>query len=662
MSSQPLFLDSPVEFEKTGGMKTRLSDDPDSWEQEILGEAYKQLPFLGTFDVHVVLDKLDEERGYGFGSIEVRPKSDLPAETKRRRLSMIHVPLVIKDHTLQPLDIFIRGKRYSRLSEPRVRAALFRPDTFDSHQERPAENTFGNELMPPYSSMTGVNVKIGSAEEMARVIPILPQLDGRVLASHSDRIKSAMEDPSLKVAFESADDGVQAALASAMRLYTSDSVKTAGWLHAHIKPDVVQMVRQPNGNVLVKWAAAEMFSPQQEEVPPEAAQQMAGGDQMTQQLQQQGQTLAAPQAQVDQLCEDDLEVKPVDQFGLWKVQDAMGNQLVGWVFPRIYTFAGQAQSIMLFSNGSQHAVQDMIAGKLVGKATDLPKGPPQGYGALFSDKGGTAKVFVPMHITGTFSGPGGEMNFVGKTDAGEQVTVQFSDNVKDLTQVDQGTVIVPSCYSWMPLKAETDLVSDPSLFTKTAARKYSGTVELVSDGDAYSYRGSAIGKIASAHTKFIDRNQAMFMGALMGMTPELAKEAVDRAGRGELVAVEGLKVLIPAQEKMAAARAKVKQAMAELEQPIRNYFLLKEASVLEDAMTADRILGLGFINAENISTFVDMLPGLEDTQAKLAELLLAVRLGVKEIPEVAVERMLAALDDVISGLRTLHQKEVKFGE
>jgi hypothetical protein len=92
--------------------------------------------------------------------------------------------------------------------------------------------------------------------------------------------------------------------------------------------------------------------------------------------------------------------------------------------------------------------------------------------------------------------------------------------------------------------------------------------------------------------------------------------------------------------------------------PIRNYFLVKEASVLDDALTADKILGLGFINAENVATFIDLLPSLEGASNKIAEMLVASRLGMKDVPEVALERMLAALEDVIKGLKTLQQREL----
>jgi len=662
MSTEPLFLDKPVEFEKSAGMKTRLGDNVGMWPQEIVQEAYKQLPFLGRFDAHAVLDKMDEERGFAFGSVEITAKG----AQSPSRLSKVHIPVVVKEQMLQPLDIFIHGKRYSRMSEPRLMAALFKPETFDKVVPRQPEPMIGQELFPPSAAggYGNVGMKMGSAE-LAEVVPLLPQLDGHVLNTHSDRIKEATRDPDLVTAYANGDEGVQAALLSALSLEATDPVKTASALVDAIPHDVVQMKRLPNGNYLVKWAAVDGYAPQQEEVPPDQAQQMAGPGQLGEQMGQEGEVTAAPGAEAGgELMqeEEDTEDRVADQFGIWRVQDNMGHQLVGWVFPKVYDFSMKSLPVQLFNNGSQYAFQDVIAGRVVGKATDLPKGPPQGYGALYTVKDGTAKVFLPLRVISSFQTPEGQTQFISQTDDGEQYTFYFTDMLKELTQVSEGQIAVPSLYSWMPLKAETELVSDPSLLMKTASRKWSATAELRGDGSTYSWSGPAIAKLARDETKFVDRSQATWVGALIGIRPDAMKVALDRAGTSKTISFDGLRQPTPLAEKVAAARTRVKAELGSLEVPIRNYFLLKEASVLDDAMMADKILGLGFINSENVATFVDMLPSLEETSSKMAELLLAVRLGIKEVPETAVERMLVALDDVVHGLRSLQQKELRFGE
>ena len=69
--------------------------------------------------------------------------------------------------------------------------------------------------------------------------------------------------------------------------------------------------------------------------------------------------------------------------------------------------------------------------------------------------------------------------------------------------------------------------------------------------------------------------------------------------------------------------------------------------------TVDTILSLGFINPENIRTFVGYLPQIEDVVGKLCELLIASRLGVKDLPVGALEKTIRTMEDVVEGLKTM---------
>jgi hypothetical protein len=81
--------------------------------------------------------------------------------------------------------------------------------------------------------------------------------------------------------------------------------------------------------------------------------------------------------------------------------------------------------------------------------------------------------------------------------------------------------------------------------------------------------------------------------------------------------------------------------------------LVKEAAPLEDPVAVDKILSLGFINPENVMIFVSYVPEIEETINKLAELLLAARLGLSNVDAGALEKSLIHLDKVVAGLKTL---------
>lgn len=660
MDTQPLFLDSDLCFpgeEKVAGTLTRLSDNTDLWSQEIMQEAYKQLPYLSQFEASVALDKVDEERGYAHGSIVVQPKTAMTVEEQEKTpLDKVHIPIFIRDQMLAPLDIFLKGQRYQHLTEGRLRAALFRPEAFDAVRRKPMEPSIINELRPPLDDVGGSS-KMGSA--LVSTLPLLPQLQGRVRQSHVDRLKEAMAEPALLSAVSNGDKGMQAAFDSALSLAPADREKTAQVLADNLRPNVVQLRKLANGNVMVKWANTEMFAPQQEEVPESVAQDMAGEQDMVPRMEAGGTMTASPDAAVKQTLEAE-EVRVADSFGLWKVQDVNGNTMIGWVFPQVLSLDLSPMPLSLFNNGSQYALQEHIAGEMAGKTTDIPKGIPKGYGALYYIDHGTAKALVPLRVTSSYRDPQGTVKYMGETDLGDKVMFSFADGLKTVVKVGLGEYAIPSTFNWMPLRGECELVSEPLSFSKVAVADWRGHAELVGDGNIFSWRGPAVAKIKEAHTKFLDRAGAEFMGAALGLHPQFCKEALNRASHGERVSLSSCRQITPLAEKMAVARHSIRRELDQLSPPLHNYFLAKEAAVLDDALTADKILGLGFLNAENVASFVDMLPALDASSSKLAELLFAIRIGLKEVPEVAVERMLVALEDVIQGLKALQQKEVSF--
>jgi hypothetical protein len=727
MHTQPLFLDKPLTFEKVSGAMVRLSDDAQKWEQEITQEAYRQLPYLSDFEVNVVLDRVDEERGYAFGSIELLPKSQMTFEERQDRpLDRVHLPLVVREQMMAPLDVFIHDKQYHPLTEARLRAAMFRPDTFDASRTRPPEPSIHYDLQPPLGDgrIGGGGVKLSSAQEkqgsyvpvaalkqgiqqaagqaaraapaaakvtpqqnvlaskflqtlrgptkplqsaagirgvkLAMLTPLLPQLHGRVLERHVERFKTAMQDPDLQAAVANASEGVKAAFASALGLVPMDVTKTAEAAYDAIKPNVVQVTKLANGRYKVKWANTEAYAPQEQVVDQQQAHSLLDHPDMVQRVESDGSVTVSPDAAVKQTL-DAGDVKAADQFGLWSVQDTMGNTLVGWCFPQLLSLDMQPMPLTLFSNGSQYALQEHVAGKLIGKSTDIPKGNPQGFGTFYYIDHGNARAFVPLTIQSSTRSPEGLVSYIGSNELGEQFMLRCTPELKAVCKIGEGEYAIPADMCWLPLKAKVELVEEPTMFTKMAHKSWTGTVELIGNGGLYSFRGPPVAKLAQDQKAFLKPVDAMFLGVTMGIDPSFMKEAMGQAASGARpVTIPDVCAVVPLAEKIAEAKHTVKEAISELQ--IKNFALFKEASILDDALTADKVLSLGFLNAENIATFVDMVPGLEQAASRIAEMLIASRLGMQDVPEVALERLLKALDEVILGLRRLKQKELTFSD
>ncbi len=84
--------------------------------------------------------------------------------------------------------------------------------------------------------------------------------------------------------------------------------------------------------------------------------------------------------------------------------------------------------------------------------------------------------------------------------------------------------------------------------------------------------------------------------------------------------------------------------------------LWKQASVTLSKESTDAILSLGFVTPENASLYVNYLPDLEKVAGKLAELLVASRLGMDDVRESAAKNAMTQVNAVIRGLETLRER------
>jgi hypothetical protein len=84
----------------------------------------------------------------------------------------------------------------------------------------------------------------------------------------------------------------------------------------------------------------------------------------------------------------------------------------------------------------------------------------------------------------------------------------------------------------------------------------------------------------------------------------------------------------------------------------------KNAAAMVGTDTVDAVLALNFLNPENVSTFLDELPLLQNAVTKLASLVLATQLGLQTVPKTAAVRAMFALDDVITGLKGLREYNI----
>lgn len=160
---------NPFELEKQAA-ETVLPEDQSVWAQEITQAAFKAAPFITDYEVNTVLDRVDAERGYAFGHVEVTSKSEVgsPASSQQMEQAGVRrarIPVIVKDKKLQPLDLLVTEQSTMvPLTKRRLREAMFRPQMFDTTGKGPGDMSMVGQLFPPFRQNMGLG---GSSQAMS---------------------------------------------------------------------------------------------------------------------------------------------------------------------------------------------------------------------------------------------------------------------------------------------------------------------------------------------------------------------------------------------------------------------------------------------------------------------------------------------------------------
>lgn len=692
---QSLFIQGP-EFAKVAS-ETSLSDDPNKWSEEILQALYKQVPYLADFDLAVAMSTVDGERGYGLGHVEVTSKSEAPSSTPAEQLEAAgirkaRIPAIVRDYKLLPLDIVITDvSGMLPLTEARLRQAMFRPQNFDVTSRTPGDQSMIGQLYPPYRQnygfggggvavSAGMGGKTASALEQFLTAP-------ESTAEHSAKMACA---PSALIEFQPADNSIltgvleranitdlqdfAASLNGAVKVAFAHNVaayeslekiagatpstleKRASALRRRMVHDVVQVSRN-EGMYSVKTASHFAWAPEERllsrsEVLGEFGQKVVLAADLT------GAVTLAPEEGMSVDPQASPAAGPISAPGMYQVQDSEGNALTGVVIPNLYDIDGTQLPLSLFTDGRQVAVQGDMVGVPVGAAEPpglMSAAQASGHGVFYAMHGGIPYATIPLSLGATLLGhdSNGVNHIQGETFDGRSVQVSVQPYAGTIMGID-GVMIVPDTWQWMPLDSAEDvtLAETPINTGKVAAAER--LLSVVAGGpDSFALKGDPVAKLAAADLSFLTQDQAVFILTGLGLTPEFSQQKLASAlaspeRQAEVVVPRTLKL---ASDMESLSLEQAREFLANT--PVLRQRMWKEASVVPDPTAVDAILSLGFINPENVATFVSYIPTLNSAQQKLCELLIGARLGLREVPEGALERAIRSLEDVIEGLNVI---------
>lgn len=669
-----LFIEDELKFEKLG-MEVLLSEDPNDWPTQILDELLRQAPYTSDFSPRVVMPTIDPDRRYGLGQVElsnklaINPRDDsTPAALKGSQ--KVCIPVIVQDGRMKPLDVLLADGRTEPLTEERLRRAMFRPQLFEAVRERPGDMSMIEQLYPPHRQYGGARgplmadigsvgaSKEGSAKPDFLMQAILPSIQpGDVAALVSQLEKSA----SLrKVAAR--NNSVRAALETLLSAPGTQKVAAA---QVDIGPRVVVQLLKLADGYRVKVANPDSLDqPAQADVSrPEATQAL--GEDMVNAADQKGQATAGPVAADTAMAGAPFE--PVQVFGKYRVSAQPDNMaLTGWVFPHVMDWDGHELPLMFFTDGEFSSMGEGFVGSPVSTTEQPLDVPPVGEGVFYFEGAEGPVALTPVTVEGS-SVMGGELAFHCTDMMGQQFLVRKVPGLQAVSQIDAQTFGVPMETKFAPYGEDVEVIGgatpeegmDES--SKVAqARMLPGVVRVLSDQDGryFSFEGRPIDKLAGLYrTNDIPRDEAVFLGALLGQNPESFSDELTRMRKQG--SYEGwfkaAPVTLAAEAK--SSMSKVAQVVLDKVQELRRVSsqeLLKEAAAIDDPIAVDKILSLGFITPENIAVFSSYVPEIETVIRRLAELLIASRLGLHSVDEGALQRSLVHLDKVVSGLKTIN--------
>lgn len=664
---------------------TKLSDNVQDWSQEISMLLAQKLPADLGLGVEIHFQKVDDEKGYGVGT---------GIATDPRTKQSIGVPIVVKSWHVAPFDMFFREGKLGPLTEENIAEAFQQSSVgVGLAPERPIPNMADDSMMdtrvPP----------LGGKYSYSSPIQMFELLDGTFGADDIAAFKAAAgTDEALTKFAQRKNFGLLLKWAEAKPKETvqSKADKARALASLSVKKDAPNRYRA--------WASDDrVFEPCL--VTPDRAgllsmletrrAEFAEPPDLLTNLDRYGEFhVTAPETPYGKPVETgsktklgdhrnpfvfdplaiDQSVQTIDKVGRWAVRDKAGVISRGVVIPNVVTFDGSKVGMKLFVGKTNSSMQARLAGISVEDDPTVklvPTSPDPGKtGTLVYQEGDTMFATVPFEVTAV--SVFGSMRSLNCIDyKGEKLTLVVSPTIDGIVKIEKSKAMGPlqgpgknyfvsARLAFVALPRLGQMSASADDFKKTAAARLDPNPLRVSHSNgSYLFRGGPATKLANQslfRAETLSRPEAAFLLGAWGLGQDKIAEALEAAKTKVQLEVHFLRV--PDAVKTASMSGvgsflrSIKPSMVEV---------VKIASALDEAEAVDTVLGLGFINSENIDRFVAARSMMDDVSSMICKLLLGARLGMRDIPEESARAALGHIQKIIDGLGKLkmlgaHQK------
>lgn len=495
------------------------------------------------------------------------------------------------------------------------------------------------------------------------------KIAGTLNESDFARFNQVFEDPSAKRLIEK--NGMVLGVLSALTtkpMISGEKLAAAALERANAPGYNVIQVRPEGYGYRVKFSAAPgNVNPQEAQMSAQEAQQALPPEALQAADEQGAATMTDVQAEPDPMLEK--PPAPIDGFGLYKVLEAgTGKQIVGYVIPGLFDARqGGPSAMSLFTNGGQYALQPDMVGSLLDLNFNLPHSEYiRGMGIFYKTNGKALMATVPYNIMSEISVEGRKYYSAQDPQTGEELQITISDGLMKPLATSPTEIVIPADFQFLALDNEIQLegTSEADAMAGQKAAAMPTMIEIRAWEGGCRLDGPVFEKVGSGEYDWAD---GVFWLACAGVPQNLGVALLDKAASaGSALRIYGCQPLSTVGETVKHAAAQAEADMLRAKLPQRHNMLLEMAAITSDKTAAsmvdvdsvDAVLALNFVNPENVSTFLENLPALEKAATKLASLVLATQLGLQSVSKTAAVRAMFALEDVITGLKSLQEYKI----
>jgi hypothetical protein len=609
---------------------------------------------------------------------EYTPEQNQMRQAEKMDELTVAIPVVIKDFELRPVDVFIYQDKYYPLNK-RNWETQTKGYILDGKARASAPAPAITDITYPPIQARGYNYsRIALAEERnINDRHFTLSLGNTMYKKDMDNLRRHLENDETAVAAYAKNRTIGVV----KKIVDARTVTERGLMNAELDelpPNVIKVCKVRGNLFRLCCSSDTMYAPKEvekdyndtvhclEALEPNIRKLLDAGRDFV--------IINRTSGKANPVCLEDLdfEIKNITEDGSYCAITSGEEVIQGVAFTNVVNLDGAVVDCKLFTDGNYFTCQDQIAAEKKGDWYPIQTSSfyPNANGTFWWEDEDGRYALLPFSIKSTFRENGKDIinavdywknsvRFVVTPEVRKIVSGTGIKNTRT-NEIYEGQIYyIPTSLKFMALGRRKDFLEDwrsvRNLFSKNLRKRYmtgrfqeNEGLEITHLGDGrYCAKGKGVEDVCSVPEKHdIDSIDLTYILAVLGCGSEEIASVIKKVKNYTKVTIGGLKrIKFPDIEKMSGEVTDMCEGIKAC--------LYKEASILHDEDSVDKLLSLNFINARNIQEFIHNLPAFEHVERKLAELLILARIGLRDIPEEGVSNALASISKVNKQLAKL---------